>query len=340
MIPNQWYVVLESKQVKDKPVGVTRMGEKLVFWRDERGHVSCMRDRCVHRGVALSKGVVLQGRTECPEGELSHARLQCPFHGFEYDTSGHVTRIPANGKQAEVSERFHVLSYPTYEAHDLIWIWWGTQPPDPLDPPRFFDDLDDEFYSATVYDPWDTHYSRVIENQLDVVHLPFVHHNTIGRGCKTLVNGPGVQWVDDDMFYVFVYNQMDDGRTVPKRPREVPVPAPDRDYRLEFIFPNLWENRIDEKVRVIAAFVPVDDEHTLLYLRFFQKFLPVPLLGDLVARLAMPFNRVVAHQDRRVVQTQVPKRSALRGDEQLIQGDRPILEYRRRRAELIAQAEK
>jgi hypothetical protein len=30
MIPRQWYVLLESKQVKDKPVGVTRMGEKLI----------------------------------------------------------------------------------------------------------------------------------------------------------------------------------------------------------------------------------------------------------------------------------------------------------------------
>ena len=34
MIRNQWYVLMESKQVKDRPVGVTRMGEKLVFWRD------------------------------------------------------------------------------------------------------------------------------------------------------------------------------------------------------------------------------------------------------------------------------------------------------------------
>ncbi len=62
----------------------------------------------------------------------------------------------------------------------------------------------------------------------------------------------------------------------------------------------------------VAAFVPVDGEHTLLYLRFYQRFLRLPLLGGLVA-----------HQDRRVVRTQRPKPSALRGDEQLVQGDRP-----------------
>jgi len=45
-------------------------------------------------------------------------------------------------------------------------------------------------------DHWNAHYSRCIENQLDVVHLPFVHYNTIGRGNKTLVNGPKVIFED------------------------------------------------------------------------------------------------------------------------------------------------
>ncbi|MGB9594570.1 MAG: aromatic ring-hydroxylating dioxygenase subunit alpha, partial [Anaerolineae bacterium] len=65
---------------------------------------------------------------------------------------------------------------------------------------------------------------------------------------------------------------------------------------------------------------------------------PMPLLGNLVARLAMPFNVLVAHQDRRVVQTQQPKPSALRMSEQLVQGDRPVVEYRRRREELMSAA--
>jgi hypothetical protein len=43
----------------------------------------------------------------------------------------------------------------------------------------------------------------------------------------------------------------------------------------------------------------------------------------------------IAHQDRRIVETQLPKASALRMGEKLIQADRPIIEYRRRRQELI-----
>ena len=323
MIPNQWYVLMESRQIKGRPVGVTRLGEKMVFWRDDTGKLSCLRDKCAHRGVQLSVGRVLE-----------NGRLQCPFHGFEYDTSGRITRIPANGLDAAVPERFRVHGYPTYEAHGLVWVWWGEEPPENLDPPRFFDDIrqEDGFAYATVHDPWDAHYSRVIENQLDVVHLPFVHHNTIGRGNRILVDGPLTEWLDDDRFRVYVFNRVDDG-TAPLKPGE--ITKQERDFWLEFIFPNLWQNHISEDVRVVAAFVPVDEAHTLLYLRFYQKFLRLPLLGQAVSRLAMPFNRIVAHQDRRVVNTQQPKPSGLKIGEQLVQGDRPIVEYRRRRQQLI-----
>lgn len=37
MIRNQWYVVLESNEVGRQPVSVTRLGEKMVFWRDQAG---------------------------------------------------------------------------------------------------------------------------------------------------------------------------------------------------------------------------------------------------------------------------------------------------------------
>ena len=326
MIPNQWYVVLESKQVKEKPVGVTRMGEKLVFWRDKTGNVSCLRDQCVHRGVELSQGKVLH-----------NGRLQCPFHGFEYDATGQVTTIPANGKAAAVPERFRVFRYPTHEAHGFIWLWWGDEPPAQLDAPQFFDDIDETFLYATVCDPWEAHYSRVIENQLDAVHLPFVHHNTIGRGNRTLIEGPGIQWINENMFYGYVYNKEDDG-SVPRGPNEVPVPDPTRDYKLEFIFPNLWQNHISATMRIVAAFVPVDDDNTLLYLRAYQKFLTLSLLGPAIATLISRFNLVVAHQDRRVVVTQVPRASGLRIGEKLIPGDRPIVEYRRRRQELMDEA--
>jgi len=319
MIRNQWYVLLESNEVKDKPIGVTRMGEKMVFWRDAAGKVHAAVDRCPHRGVQLSLGAVVDDH------------LQCPFHGFEYDASGKCVHVPANGRGGVIPATLRLNTYPTHEAHGYIWVWWGTDPPADLEPPTFFDNLDDTFYYASAHDPWDAHYSRVIENQLDVVHLPFIHRRTIGRGGRTLVDGPLVQWRGDKMLYTYVFNRVDDG-TPPRKPGEL-SPKAATSVHLEFIMPNLWQNYISPDVRIVAAFVPVDEGHTLLYLRFYQRFMRVPVLGKLIARLAMPVNVYIAHEDRRVVVTHRPAISGLKIGEALIQGDLPIIEYRRKREE-------
>lgn len=327
MIRNQWYAVLESRELGKKPLGATRLGERLVFWRDCAGKAACFYDRCAHRGAALALGTIVGGHT-----------LQCPFHGLEYDSSGACVKIPANGKTAPVPGQFRMPSYPCHEEHGIIWIWWGLQAPSKLEPPVFFDDLKGFRHYLSVVDPWDNHYTRVLENQLDVVHLPFVHKTTIGRGNKTLVEGPGFEWKGDTLFYHYVYNKIDDG-SIPRGPAEVPVPDPTRSYKLECILPNLWENRIADKIRILGMFVPVDETHTLLYLRTYIDFMPIPGLRWLILKIFGAMNLVIAHQDRRVVNTQLPKTDGTGTGENLIRGDKPIMEFRKKRVELKKRAD-
>jgi phenylpropionate dioxygenase-like ring-hydroxylating dioxygenase large terminal subunit len=320
LIRNQWYAVLDSKEVGREPVGLTRLGEKLVFWRDGSGRVSCLKDQCVHRGAALSAGKIFDDR------------LQCPFHGFEYDGSGRVKKIPAYGGKYEVPERFQLHGYKAHETHGFIFIYWGDRDPD--SEPGFFEDLDNSFTYGQINEVWTVHYSRAIENQLDVAHLPFVHADTIGRGNRTVVDGPLVQWVNKNRFSFYVYNRSDNG-PIARRPEDMPPPNPGVDFKLSFLFPNLWQNYIANKARVMAAFAPVDETHTMIYLRFYQKFIRIPLLTPLLNRILMLFNARILHQDRNVVQTQEPKKTSYTGEEKLIQGDLPIVEYRKRRNELL-----
>ena len=323
MIPNQWYAILDSNEVpRGRPVGVTRMGEKLVAWRDAQGQVTVMQDLCPHRGVALSAGKLIG---DC---------VECPFHGFQYDPSGRCVLIPANGKNTPVPKAFQVPSYPTREAHDLIYIWWGE--PQPAYPPLpFFLDIGEGFTHSTLRDHWSVHYSRAIENQLDVVHLPFVHYNTIGRGGRTLVDGPLTRWASDEagreVLSVWVYNRLDDG-TPARKPGD--IPEPERSAFLQFCLPNVWQLRLSDQARIVLAFAPIDDENTMLYLRFYQSFVTAPVIRKLVTLLAMPANARILRQDKRVVLTQRPKKTDLRMGEKLVQGDSPIVAYRRRRREL------
>ncbi|MDD5186263.1 MAG: Rieske 2Fe-2S domain-containing protein [Paludibacter sp.] len=123
MIYNQWYVILESKELKKgKPLLVKRLNEQLSLWRDENGNACCIADKCCHRGVSLSCGQIIDGK------------LECPFHGFIYDKQGKVISIPANGKNAAVPQSMKVQSYRTFEDYGFIWIWWGDENKTDQDP--------------------------------------------------------------------------------------------------------------------------------------------------------------------------------------------------------------
>lgn len=318
MIRNQWYVLLESNEVrKGYPVGVLRMGERMVFWRKKDGSVACLRDLCPHLGAKLSQGV------------LHGDQLTCPFHGMEFDQTGKCVYLPAYGRNGAIPKAMRAAAYPVYEAHGLIWVYWGEAHED-LKPPKFFD-IDQSFYYGSVHEDWNVHYSRMVENQLDVMHLPFVHHNTIGRGQRVVVDGPMVK-LEDDVLRLWVYNRLDDGS--PARKME-DLPEPKRPPFLVFNFPNLWQNRISEDLRVVAAFVPVDEEHSRIILRFYQRFMRVPLLRRVVCWFGNVSNLFILHQDRRVVLEQWPKKTMLKKmGEKLTQSDQAILNYRMHRAKL------
>lgn len=323
MIKNQWYVILESNEIKPgKPIGVTRMGEKMVAWRDSAGKAAVMSDLCPHRGVALSIGAV---KGDC---------IQCPFHGFEYDTSGACTYIPANGKNSEPPKAMKVRAYETREAHGFVYIWWG-EPRESYPALPFFEAIGEDFVYSTLRDPWATHYSRAIENQLDVVHLPFVHHNTIGRGQKMLVNGPLTKTSHpregQTLLDLWVFNERDEGQK-PRRATE--LTEPQRHPFLQFIYPNLWHNWIADNIRVLVAFAPVDDENTLMYLRYYHK-VKTPILRQINEFFGNIGNFIIERQDRPVVITQRPPRADLDIGEKLIPGDGPIITYRKIRRELI-----
>jgi phenylpropionate dioxygenase-like ring-hydroxylating dioxygenase large terminal subunit len=235
----------------------------------------------------------------------------------------------------------HLQSYTVKESHGWVYLWWG-QPREDLPPMPYFDGVDDSFSYRTIQDHWATHYSRAIENQLDVVHLPFIHKTTIGRGNRTLVNGPLTRAYaspdcSGDRLDLWVYNSVDTGQK-PLKPAE--IPTPERHPFLQFIFPNLWQNWISDDLRIVVAFVPIDDENTMMYLRGYQKMVKLPVLRELMNWINSLANLVIERQDRRVVIFQEPKASDLRMGEKLIQGDGPIIEYRRRRKTLQEAAQR
>ncbi len=321
MIRNQWYGILSSKEVKKgKLLAVKRLGLELCLFRNESGEVCCVVDRCSHRGAALSLG---KQKGDC---------ITCPFHGLEFNKDGRCTLIPANGRTANIESRFNVMSYLVREAHDIIYLWYGDKEK-ATDYLPFFDEfIDDSYIYSEMTDLWNAHYSRCIENQLDVVHLPFVHYDTIGRGNKTVVNGPALEFIDGAITLT-ANNSVDNGQ-LPKPASECSINPL---MNLRFKFPNIWQNHITKNIKVIIFFAPVDDENTMFYIRFYTNMFKLGIMNRIMAGAGKILNKKVERQDRRYVQTQKPKASALSCGENLLKGDSPIIMYRKMRDQLQKQ---
>lgn len=318
MIPNRWYAIAPSGIVKpDQVIALRRLGLDLALFRDAQGQLGALRDRCTHRYAQLSIGVVKDG---C---------VQCPFHGLEFNRNGDCTLVPASGKAFQNhNDRFNVDHFAVKEAHGIIYLFNGKPELAPGELP-FFEDLGEDMVYSEFADHWDAHYSRCIENQLDVIHLPFVHASTIGRGNKTLVNGPKVEFTDP-LLRTSANNALDQGQK-PLRADECTI---NENLHLRFLFPNLWMNHISDKIRVVIYFAPVDEESTILYIRFYNQITPFKPVNAFIAFLGIFANRTIERQDKRVVITQRPKASGLKNGERLLPGDGPIFEYRKHRAQL------
>lgn len=301
MVQDRWYVVLESAEVGAAPLALTRFGEAMVFWRDASGALRATSDRCPHRGAALSLGKVKAG---C---------IECPFHGFRFDGEGACTHIPANGKRPP-PPNMRVRAWELREEQGFVWLWWG-EPRAEYPPLPWFEELDARYVHAGFAQDWATHWTRAVENQLDFTHLPFVHRSTIGGG------------VPEEL----IVNTEVDGDRI--RATYDPSTYDAKGFFVELSAPNLWRNRLADGVFVVAAFVPVDDRRTRLYLRLYQKHLTLPFLGRAACQLGNLFNRVVLAQDERVVLSQQPRVVGEGVADVLVASDGPIAAWRRWQAQ-------
>ncbi|RAF14415.1 aromatic ring-hydroxylating oxygenase subunit alpha, partial [Burkholderia multivorans] len=151
-IKNYWYPVAPSWQVSNAPVGITRLSEQIVLWRDQDGKVHALEDRCPHRGARLSLGWNLGGS------------VACWYHGIEVDGSGTVNKVPAVAN-CPLEGTKCVKSYPVEEKAGAIFLWFGDDAhpePAPLNLPVEL--VADEYAHFLCMSNWKCNYQYAIDN--------------------------------------------------------------------------------------------------------------------------------------------------------------------------------
>jgi phenylpropionate dioxygenase-like ring-hydroxylating dioxygenase large terminal subunit len=169
-VRNAWYVAAWSDGLADGAlVARTIMGEPVVLYRKEDGEPAAIEDRCPHRFAPLSMGKVIGDR------------IQCPYHGLEFDGSGACVHNPHGSKN--IPSRARVRSYPVIEKHKAVWIWMGGDPADAGKVPDFsvLDNVPEPHTTKRDSIVIKANYQLIVDNLLDLSHTSYLHEGILGN---------------------------------------------------------------------------------------------------------------------------------------------------------------
>jgi vanillate O-demethylase monooxygenase subunit len=170
-VENVWYAAGSSKEFpSNEPKGLKIADRPVLIWRTGGGRIASFDDRCVHKRMPLSEGRVLDDGV-----------LECPYHGFCYDSSGKCVRIPSQ-LDSPVPTRAKLRPFPVVEQDGLVWVWPGdpTKIGDAV-PPRT-PELASAEWETHMFDPVHVpaNYALLIENLMDITHFYPLHDGNIG----------------------------------------------------------------------------------------------------------------------------------------------------------------
>ena len=282
-----WHPVATAAEVTTEPTRVKLLGEGIVVYRDDQGLVA-LRDQCVHRGVALSTGRLVDGL------------IECPYHGWQYDRSGAVAHIPALGAGGTIPSQARIWCHHVREAHGAVWV--APEAPAADLPPWPDDDWNSPDWHVFLVDTWfwEASAGRMIENAIDFAHFNFVH-----QGFTELADGPFIKPfevtpTDDGMVYAY-----DDTLLMRSYTLHMPFTLHDRKSVISASGGRTWSEQGDTKAGDVTTITfiasPTDRAETLIFV-----FLSRNHSFDTPdAEFAAGFNEVM-EQDRLVVEAQDP----------------------------------
>jgi len=165
-----WQPVCFSDDLRDVPLRIEILGEKLVAFRDRRGSVGLLELHCPHRGTSLEFGLI------------SDSGIRCCYHGWLFDIDGTVLETPGEPAHSTLKSRLCHGAYPTHEYSGIVFAYLG--PPDKQPPFPVYDSFERPGYRLMPCQKYfyPCNWLQILENAMDPVHTAFLH--TIVTGSQ------------------------------------------------------------------------------------------------------------------------------------------------------------
>lgn len=309
LLLKEWFAVAWSASLlKNKLEPVRVLGRDIVLWRAEDG-VHAWHDLCVHRGAKLSLGNI------CQRGP--QACVVCPYHGWEYNSAGECVRMPAHPEQAPPA-RAHVEAFPVREKYGLIWVCLG----EPHGEIPKFPEGDTAGFRLISMGPYEylAKGPRIVENALDLAHLPIAHAGLLGDPSKAEIGDYTVTTTEDGIVAsdVPLWQPDPDGTG---RPAMVSYTFfVDRPFILR-----LAKKHPTQHFAILGTVTPVEEDRSLAWIVFAMNY-----AFDVPEKEIREFQDHVTAQDIRIVNSQRPELLPLDLQAELhLRSDQLAIAYRR-----------
>ncbi len=279
MLENYWHIACLLKDIRKKPKAITLFSKHIVVFLDDTGTPCAIEDRCAHRNMPLHCGKVI------------HGELQCPYHGWRYNSQGEVTHIPTAIKDS-IKHKAKIPTYPCLEQDGYIWVCMSGQPTEKK-PPLFKSLKQAGWTSFRMQTQFNSTVENCLENFLDVPHAAFIHKFWFRASDKKIVRAV-VNELDDGAFAEYfsesrknslVFGFLSNRKTSLKHTDRFIAPSMSKvDYRFS-----------DNRHYIISSFCsPQTDTITNVFTVITFKY---GIFSPLIRCIFEPISRIIIKQD-------------------------------------------
>ncbi len=180
-------VFVADKLPQGRIVPIKILSEELALYRGESGKARLITNECPHRLTRLHIGWI--------EGET----VRCRYHGWRFDESGQCVEQPAEPKP--FCDRVKKLaSYPTHEAHGLIFAYMGEGETPAFRPlPGLEDGAQENWTVSATAEMIPCNWFQSAENIMDDVHVNFAHRDhLVNTAARPFI--PTKTWAEETSF--------------------------------------------------------------------------------------------------------------------------------------------
>jgi phenylpropionate dioxygenase-like ring-hydroxylating dioxygenase large terminal subunit len=292
--PDHWYPLAWSDEIKPgKTLACRFAGLPIVLYRGRSGAVHALEDRCAHRQVPLSEGMV--------EGET----LRCGYHGWRYDCAGACVDVPYLGEGRTANG---VRSYPVREVDGMVLVFPGNAALAEARAPTALGSKANSAYKTRKLDrSIDCHYTFMHENLFDMNHQ-FLHRSLMGSVKATcLERRSGEDWCEVDYTFTRREGRPNMGENAIRNMMGKQGGGGDlMTIRTSYPYQSLrvWVKPGEPALDVWLCYTPMDaaqrTNRTFGYLSV--KKAPIPGLTHLMWPLIHLFTEGIFRQDKRIVE--------------------------------------